>query len=378
MSVYISEVDYDGGAGSNFVEVVAPGATDMSGYSFIIYNKNGEIVESFSFGPPVNTVAGKNVYLFDDNDPNFPDVKNSDALALVDDQGNVIQFIAFKDPVTAAEGPANGQSATQVGQHSRSNKSLQSNDGGNSYSGTPSSDPGTVPCYAPGTLIETLDGPRAVETLKPGDLVMTLDHGPQPVRWTHRGEHPLEDAEVDAKPVQIKAGALGHNLPTHDLIVSPQHRIFVGGAGQLHKVFASEAFAPAKSLTAVPGIRHMKGKTKKTWVHFACDRHEVVTANGCLSESLLLGPMVMNGLSPAERRALTDMFGPAPTPDTALNGPPARNRLTVGAVKRQIAKHLKEKGQLVAKESQKWDRDLAIEKYEAERMREALKMARAS
>ncbi len=175
--------------------------------------------------------------------------------------------------------------------------------------------------------------------------------------------------------MQIKAGALGQNLPAHDLIVSPQHRILVGGAGQLQQVFASEAFAPAKSLTAVPGIRHMKGKTQITWIHFACDRHEVVTANGCLSESLLLGPMVVNGLSAAERQALTDIFGPAPTPDAALNGPPARECLTVGAVKRQLAKHLKEKGQLLAKEIRKWDRDLAMEKYEAERLREAASLA---
>lgn len=225
------------------------------------------------------------------------------------------------------------------------------------------------PCYAPGTLVDTPDGPRAVETLEPGDLVLTRDHGPQVIRWTHSGEHPLEEADVDAKPVQIKADALGHGLPSQDLIVSPQHRILVGGNGQLHQVFATEAFAPAKSLTGAPGIRHMKGKAKITWIHFACDRHEVVTANGCLSESLLLGPMVLNGLHASERLALTDIFGPAPTPDAALNGPTARECLTVGAVKRQIAKHLKEKKQLVAKETQKGDRDLAMEEYEVKHVR---------
>ena len=56
-------------------------------------------------------------------------------------------------------------------------------------------------------MIDTPDGPQAVETLILGDLGMTLDHGPQPIRWTHSGEHPLEETEDDAKPVQIKAGA---------------------------------------------------------------------------------------------------------------------------------------------------------------------------
>jgi hypothetical protein len=232
-----------------------------------------------------------------------------------------------------------------------------------------------IPCYASETMIDTPDGPRAVEKLMPGDLVLTLDHGPQAIRWIRSDEQSLEEAELEAKPVQIKAGALGHNLPAQDLIVSPQHRIFVGGAGQLHKVFKTETFVPAKSLIGVPNIRHMKGKTQITWIHFACDGHEVVTANGCLSETLLLGPMVVNGLSPAERQGLADIFGTASTPDVALNGPPARECLTVGAAKRQIAEHLKEKERIVANEINKWDRDLAMEKYEAEQQHEAVSLA---
>ena len=55
-----------------------------------------------------------------------------------------------------------------------------------------------MPCYAPGTMIDTPDGPRAVETLQVGDLVMTLDHGPQSIRWVRSGEVPSEEVEVDA------------------------------------------------------------------------------------------------------------------------------------------------------------------------------------
>lgn len=201
-------------------------------------------------------------------------------------------------------------------------------------------------CYAPGTLIDTPNGPRLVETLYPGDLVMTLDRGPQEIRWTHSSDHPLEHAEADNKPVLIKAGALGKNLPVQDLIVSSQHRILVGGPGHLDQTFSREVFVPAKSLTSLPGIRHTKGKTKITWLNFACNRHEVIIANGCRSESLLLGPMVMNVLSPADRQALTDIFGPAPTNGLAWNGQPARECLTVGAAKRQLAKKSKQKGQL--------------------------------
>ncbi|MEP4960105.1 MAG: Hint domain-containing protein [Roseobacter sp.] len=230
-------------------------------------------------------------------------------------------------------------------------------------------------CYAPGTRILTPNGEVLVEELREGDFVLTVDRGPQIIRWTHRNTCSLDEARTDAKPVQIKAGALGRNRPSQDLVVSPQHRILVGGEGQMHGVFASQAFAPAKSLTTVPGIGHMKGRTEIEWIHFACDRHEVVTANGCLSESLLLGPMVVYGLSAKEQRRLIALFGHAVTPDATLNGVPARKCLTVGAVKRQLAMQMKEKGELAAKEIKKWDCDLAMEQYEAERLREVRRLA---
>ena len=204
-------------------------------------------------------------------------------------------------------------------------------------------------CFLKGTLIATPTGPRAVETLKPGDHVVTLDRGAQPIRWTHSDTHALEETSADDKPILIKAGALGTGVPARDLVVSPQHRILVGRAGQLQAAFATEAFAPAKSLIPLRGIREMKGKTQVTWIHFACDRHEIVFANGGWSESLLLGPMVMNRLSDKERRALTDIFGPAPTPDAALNGPPSRECLKVVEVRRILARYLKEKGRRTAR-----------------------------
>ncbi|OAN70781.1 hypothetical protein A8B78_04840 [Jannaschia sp. EhC01] len=224
------------------------------------------------------------------------------------------------------------------------------------------------PCYALGTMIDTPEGPRAVETLRPGDLVNTLDHGPQPIRWMRSGDHPLGAVEDDAMPVLVAAGALGPGLPAQDLIVSPHHRIVVGGGGQLDGWFRSEAFAPAKSLTGLPGIRHMRGKSRITWIHFACARHEVVTANGCLSESLLLGPMVLDGLTKPERQELLAIFGPAETSDAALNGAVARECLKVGAVRRHLAKCKKDNLRRTAQEVRKWDLDLAMEQWEAERL----------
>jgi len=190
-----------------------------------------------------------------------------------------------------------------------------------------------VVCFAEGTLIATTQGQVAVETLVPGDVVLTLDHGPQTIRWTRSDLHTIDPSDDGASPVLIAVGALAAGVPATDLIVSPQHRVFVGGHRHLQDIFPDEAFVPAKALTSLPKIRFMNGKKQITWVHFACDDHEVVLANGALAESLLLGPMVVNGLSVREKIAVARVFGMPRDGEAALNGPPARTCLTVKQVR---------------------------------------------
>lgn len=368
MAAYFSEVGYQDNP-QNFFEVAVPAGTDVSGYSIAIYNGSGVLKGTMAFPAPDATLLGHDVYSFDEFTPGGVQYGASEAIALIDDTGTVVQFVSFEGKtVTPSTGPAAGETSTSLG-FLNSGQTFETTDDGASYYAQSAPNRGTIPCYAPGTMIDTPDGPRAVETLRAGDLVLTMDHGPRPIRWVRSGDHPLNDVGVDGKPVLIKAGALGAGRPTQDLIVSPQHRILVGGGGQLMQFFETEAFVPAKTLTGVPGIRHMKSKARITWIHFACDRHEVVMANGCLSESLLLGPMVLNLLTRGERRALMGIFETAVGASIAVNGPAARTCLKVAQVQRQIANGASSNGSHAAKESRNWDRDAAMAQYEAERLR---------
>lgn len=105
-----------------------------------------------------------------------------------------------------------------------------------------------IVCFAAGTLIETPQGPKAVETLRPGQTMTTSDHGSMPILWVRNNRQALDSAPEDGRPVLISAGELGSECPSTGLIVSPQHRVLVGRK-QLGDVFSAEAFAPAKSLT---------------------------------------------------------------------------------------------------------------------------------
>lgn len=265
----------------------------------------------------------------------------------------VLVIQADNGDVFISEYPANPLDNLAI--QSISLTSLNTSNSSGMYQGRSDLQNTRVVCFSADTLISTSKGQVPVGSLRPGDLVLTQDRGLQPVRWVHSQDCPLLHTERHAKPVLINTGALGAGRPSHPLIVSPQHRILVGDGGQLQDRFSTPALAPAKALTNLPGIRHMNGKQQITWVHFACDHHEVVTANGCLTESLLLGPMVLKALPHDDLRALAKIFPTTTRSGFVSNGGPARNCLSTQAARQQLEIGQKVTANRLLREGGKWN-----------------------
>ena len=129
-------------------------------------------------------------------------------------------------------------------------------------------------CFATGTTILTPDGERAIETLRPGDRVVTHDGRSTPAIWVARQTvaNP-RGVELGRKPVRIDAGALGPDLPNRPLTVTADHALLFGdmlvNAGTLAEDGTPIRFLP---LSEMP--------TKFTWWHVELENHEVVLANG--------------------------------------------------------------------------------------------------
>ncbi|MBI6630636.1 Hint domain-containing protein [Pontibaca sp. S1109L] len=167
-----------------------------------------------------------------------------------------------------------------------------------------------VPCFAAGTLILTARGEAAVETLRVGDLVMTRDHGPQPIRWI--GARRLDAATLAAqpklRPIRIRAGALGDNIPASDLLVSPQHRVLVRSK-IARRIFATdEVLVAAKQLLAIDGVETAQDIETVEYFHILFDRHQVVVSNGAETESLYTGPEALKSLGHAARAEIFALF----------------------------------------------------------------------
>ena len=193
-----------------------------------------------------------------------------------------------------------------------------------------------IPCFAAGTMIETADGPRAVETLVEGDLVRTLDHGLQPVRWV--GARRLSAAELAAaeklRPIRIRAGALGPGTPRADLLVSPQHRVLVRSRIAQRMFGTDEVLVAARQLCQLAGIDIAEDLAAVDYVHILFDRHEVVISNGAATESLYTGPEALKSVGPAARAEILALFPELATRDYA---PPAGRTLASGRMARKLA-----------------------------------------
>ena len=158
-----------------------------------------------------------------------------------------------------------------------------------------------IVCFASGTLIETSTGPQAVETLRSGDLVNTLDDGPQPIRWI--GGTTVSGLGANA-PVLIRRGAIG-NL--RDLWVSQNHRILVTGAKAELLFGESQVLVAAKHLVNDSTIRIVPCETVSYW-HFLCDSHQIVFAEGSPVESLYPGQQSLKAVTPVERDEIIALF----------------------------------------------------------------------
>jgi len=167
-----------------------------------------------------------------------------------------------------------------------------------------------VACFAPGSHIETVNGLRPVEALRVGDLVQTLDHGYQPIRWaghTHLSGSALQSSP-HLMPVRIPVNALGPGRPAQDLVVSPQHRILLSG-WEIEMCFGeSQMLVPARSLVGKNGIRTEAPAEGISYHHIMFDNHEVVLSEGLPTESFLVGETIRNGLDQAQLQEILTLF----------------------------------------------------------------------
>ncbi|MEM9715423.1 MAG: Hint domain-containing protein [Pseudomonadota bacterium] len=306
------------GQNTDFVEIAVDAGADVTDLIVTIYRTPaGTVRASYDLTgrTPANTIAGKDVYIFTRADDNFR-IAAGEGIALSGPDGmggtTVFQFITDRsNPITATQGPANGLTSTDItpGVQQGNGQSTERQEDG-TYTIQPIPTPGVIPCFTRGTLIETAQGQTAIEDLNIGELVRTLDHGPQPVRWIGSRRLSASDLRRNPKlrPIQIKAGALGASHPATDLLVSPQHRMLIRSRIAIRMFDAAELLLPAIKLLPLDGVSRATDVTEIEYFHLMFDHHEIIYANGALTESLLPGPFALDGLTKDAKAELSDIL----------------------------------------------------------------------
>jgi len=156
-------------------------------------------------------------------------------------------------------------------------------------------------CFTRGTQMELKSGLQKIETLRVGDMVRTLDHGFQPIRWIGSTRCM---AKADMAPILIRKGALGN---TRDLRVSPNHRMLISDWRSELLFDAKEVLVPAKNLVNDVTIHRVEGGVVE-YFHMLFDQHEIVFAEGAASESFYPAQDVLDSVEQATKDEILILF----------------------------------------------------------------------
>lgn len=156
--------------------------------------------------------------------------------------------------------------------------------------------------FTAGTMITLASGAQQpVESLRVGDRVLTRDDGPQPIRWIG---HQTARAAGAFAPICIRAGTLNN---TGDLVVSPDHRLFIYqrrdhiGAGR------SEIMVRARHLLNGDSVFRMSGGFVD-YYQMLFDAHQIIYAEGIAAESFLMDTRTRAALPIEDDSRLADLM----------------------------------------------------------------------
>ena len=188
-----------------------------------------------------------------------------------------------------------------------------------------------ISCFCAGTAIATPEGPRAVETLAPGDRLLTFAGEMTTVRWL--GEQPVNvrlSHPAKVNPIRITAGALADGAPARDLFLSQDHAIAIDGM-----LINAGALVNGRSIYQVPDMP-LDGFT---YYHVETDAHELILAENTPAESFIdyAGrDSFVNGEERAEEPPIHEMDLPRIS-DARLVPEAVRERLAARAGQPQAA-----------------------------------------
>lgn len=139
-------------------------------------------------------------------------------------------------------------------------------------------------CFLAGSMVRTLEGDKAVETLKVGDKIITFSpaNGEATVRsitWVGKTQAHVRPGLANDEagyPVRIMKDAIETGVPYKDMLLTSEHCLFFNGQ-----------FIPVRMLVNGRSIIYDTSIPSYDYYHIETEDHSVIMADGVLTESYL-------------------------------------------------------------------------------------------
>ena len=137
-------------------------------------------------------------------------------------------------------------------------------------------------CFLKGTTVRTAEGDREIENLAVGDWLPTFFGGTRRIQWIgryrYRKSDPAKAWVRSILPIRIARSALGPDVPNGDLYVTKTHALLIDGF-----------LVQAGNLVNDATIRRYDARDldELEFFHIKLERHDVIYAEGALTETLL-------------------------------------------------------------------------------------------
>lgn len=165
--------------------------------------------------------------------------------------------------------------------------------------------------FTRGSLVETPQGPMAIEDLLPGDEVLCQDGSPETVLW--KGSVTLipgrEDSRGRTRPLtRIMADTFGMQKPMSGVIAGPAARLLGTPAHLRHLNGGQQMLTPVHEFQDGMGVIETLPPTPVELFHICVARHSVIRVDGLQFETYHPGVNAVRMISHSLRSIYLNLF----------------------------------------------------------------------
>ncbi|WP_306151930.1 Hint domain-containing protein [Roseovarius sp. MMSF_3281] len=142
--------------------------------------------------------------------------------------------------------------------------------------------------FARSTLIQTTNGPVAIEDLLPGDQVVTAEYGPTRLLWV--GSMTLVpkangDTPPESRMTRVMPEAFGMGKPMSNVMFGPGARLLTPAARLRQHMGNEPVLAPVRHLVDGNSVIEITPPRPVTVYHLCLEKHATINAGGLWVES---------------------------------------------------------------------------------------------